>query len=482
MKHSTTGNTNTIIVDKVDEITTSIKAYRKSNDLKVEHGLVYIRGFPLGKNVTYKTIRKFFLDQNGISQIKGDGGIHFIRDGDGKRTGEAYIVFQTEEAAKEALSKNGSTMENRFIEVNLRPMRHLEIFLNTPVAQDIQSSIFWGEKDSEASKRKSPNSVTILELKGFSYNSDIPDVHKFLEGYSIKNNNIIVVFRDGKSSGDYFVEFESNEIANKALKELHKKSYGDRFIQLFKYPYSLDFNQKNNYNKKKQIDLNGKGVIYIRGIPLGTGVTYKSIRQFFDSQGKNQIIERDGVYFIRNGKGKRIGEAYIVFKTEEAAEQALLKHGSKIENRVIEVYKRPAKHLEMYLSLPAEDIENASVWGSRDQDNNLKTKKRYSEITILKLHGFAYDSEISDVREFLQGYPIKDDNILMMFRNGKFSGIVYVEFESHTIALAAVNNLQKGTYKNRFIEFFTYPYEMDFKNQTNNSFAINQANNPFRKY
>lgn len=72
-----------------------------------------------------------------------------------------------------------------------------------------------------------------LRMRGLPFSSAKEDIAKFFECYNPILDSIVLTFRsDGRATGEAYVGFETPEDSKRAM-ELHRKSMGNRYIELF---------------------------------------------------------------------------------------------------------------------------------------------------------------------------------------------------------------------------------------------------------
>ncbi|XP_043837636.1 heterogeneous nuclear ribonucleoprotein H-like isoform X1 [Dromiciops gliroides] len=174
--------------------------------------VVKIRGLPWSCRAN--EVQCFFSEckiQNGAS------GIHFIYNREGRPSGEAFVELESEDEVKLALKKDRETMGHRYVEV----------FKSNIVEMD------W------VLKHTGPNSPAIandgfVRLRGLPFHCSKEEIVQFFSGLEIVPNGITLqVDFQGKSSGEAFVQFASQEIAEKALQK-HKERIRYRYIEIFR--------------------------------------------------------------------------------------------------------------------------------------------------------------------------------------------------------------------------------------------------------
>uniref|UniRef100_A0A4X2LY25 RRM domain-containing protein n=1 Tax=Vombatus ursinus TaxID=29139 RepID=A0A4X2LY25_VOMUR len=180
---------------------------------KGEEGFVVkVRGLPWSCSVS--DIQHFFSEckiQNEAS------GIHFIYTRDGRPSGEAFIELESEDEVKLALKKDRETMAHRYVEVFKSNKVEMDWVLNHTALNCLDTT-----------------SDGYVRLRGLPFSCNKEDIIQFFSGLEIMPNGITlpVDFR-GKNSGEAFVQFASQETAEKALKK-HRERIGHRYIEIFK--------------------------------------------------------------------------------------------------------------------------------------------------------------------------------------------------------------------------------------------------------
>ena len=73
----------------------------------------------------------------------------------------------------------------------------------------------------------------ILRMRGLPFSATKDDISEFFKKYNPVLDSIVLTYRsDGRATGEAYVGFESPEASKEAM-ELHKKSMGNRYIELF---------------------------------------------------------------------------------------------------------------------------------------------------------------------------------------------------------------------------------------------------------
>lgn len=75
----------------------------------------------------------------------------------------------------------------------------------------------------------------ILRMRGLPFDVTVRDITDFFAGHRFILDSIRVARRpDGRPTGDGFIMFETFDDASRALEQLHKKNMGRRYIELFR--------------------------------------------------------------------------------------------------------------------------------------------------------------------------------------------------------------------------------------------------------
>lgn len=186
--------------------------YMGDADGEQEEGFVVrIRGLPWSASVDEVSN---FLE--GCEIVDGKDGINFTSTRDGRPSGEAYIELITEKDLELALSKDKNHMGKRYIEV-FRSKR---------------SEMDWVVKRSGPGQMN--NNDAVIRLRGLPFGCSKEEIAHFFSGMELVPNGITLLQdHQGRTTGDAYVQFASQEIAEKAQQK-HKEKIGHRYIEIFK--------------------------------------------------------------------------------------------------------------------------------------------------------------------------------------------------------------------------------------------------------
>uniref|UniRef100_A0A7S1KS96 RRM domain-containing protein n=1 Tax=Percolomonas cosmopolitus TaxID=63605 RepID=A0A7S1KS96_9EUKA len=332
----------------------------------VDTSVLRLRGLPW--TATSADIEKFFADVVKVENPEND--ILIVLNFHGRSTGEAYVKFSSvEETQEAALKKDRAHMGHRYIE--LFPASEEEM-----------------EKSRSIMERelKELGNSSVARMRGLPQGTKKEEIHKFFEGLHEKIVKILLLPREtSRGPGGAYVEFESPEVVEEALKR-NKEKIGTRYIELFRstkaemtaaerYLEQLEQYKANSgdkdrpflgrrfkkFGKRRSQNSGGQrrqrshthnnygmqmmthhmmrhekfsdAVVRLRGLPFNADEV--DIAEFF---GDLPIVER-GIHFIYNSNdGKKTGEAYVEFASVEAKQEAMKKDRATMGKRYIEIF------------------------------------------------------------------------------------------------------------------------------------------------
>ncbi|XP_018409058.1 PREDICTED: G-rich sequence factor 1 [Nanorana parkeri] len=194
----------------------------------------------------------------------------------------------------------------------------------------------------------------IVRARGLPWSCTAEDVLNFFSECNVSNGTDGVHFifnRDGKPRGDAIIEFETAEDLSKAL-EQHKKYMGQRYVEVFE----MSHKDAELLLRRLQTSTSPTGMssmsqtatmpaspndatVRLRGLPYSC--TEQDILNFFSGLS----IADEGITFVLDQRGRKSGEAFVQFVSQEHAEHALLKHKQEIGSRYIEIF--PSRRSEI---------------------------------------------------------------------------------------------------------------------------------------
>jgi len=181
----------------------------------------------------------------------------------------------------------------------------------------------------------------VVRCRGLPWSTTVDEIVNFFSDVSFKDEKESVhltLTREGRPSGEAYIELETEEDMNKAL-EKDKAHMGKRYIEVFKSKFSeMDWVVKRSGNSEKGGDgekgqLFEDNVVRLRGLPFDS--TKNDIEKFFDGM----EITNNGILMTSDYQGRSSGEAYVQFSSKQDGEKALEKNKQSIGHRYIEVFR-----------------------------------------------------------------------------------------------------------------------------------------------
>lgn len=171
-----------------------------------------------------------------------------------------------------------------------------------------------------------PTRSSVLRLRGLPFAATESDIEEFFKGFQLKQ--VQICKRNGRSTGEAYVQVENENAAGNAMQELNCKHMGRRYIEIFEASES-DLSP----------GLEGRGclgyVLRLRGLPYSA--TREDVEKFFETIEIHKGEE--GVVFSCTASGRPTGEAYVEFLSEEAQLEAMKRHKEHMGSRYIELFK-----------------------------------------------------------------------------------------------------------------------------------------------
>ncbi|KAG7267477.1 hypothetical protein CRUP_007967 [Coryphaenoides rupestris] len=280
--------------------------------------VVRIRGLPWSCSVD--EVQRFFSDCKIANNATS---IHFTYTREGRPTGEAFVEVETEEDLKIAVKKDRETMGHRYV----------EIFKSNNVEMD------WVMKHTGPNCPETTGDG-LCRLRGLPFGCSKEEI--------------------GRSTGEAFVQFASQDIAEKALKK-HKERIGHRYIEIFK---SSRAEVRTNYEpQRKPMGMHRPGPYDrpsgVRGYNMmSRGGSYERMRRggygggvsdgrYGDSGSSFQSttghcffspLNPVRVHIEVGPDGRVTGEADVEFATHEDAVAAMSKDKANMQHRYVELF------------------------------------------------------------------------------------------------------------------------------------------------
>ncbi|XP_077087604.1 G-rich sequence factor 1 [Siphateles boraxobius] len=288
--------------------------------------------------------------------------------------------------------------------------------------------------------------VFIVQVRGLPWSCTAEDLINFFSDCRIRagvQGIHIIHNRNGKPTGQAFIELEHEEDVCKALDQ-HKHYLGQRYVEV----YEITNKEAEAILKATQPITESDGVVRLRGLPFSC--TEKDIIQFFSGL---DIVE-DGITIVLNRKGRNSGDAFVQFVTKEMAEKALKRDRDVIGNRYVEIF--PSRKSEIQVQYGSRRNEtSASTPRAEDTPRKIKTANGSpisATVNLVQMRGLPYEATAEDIVKFFA--PISLVKVLVEYSpNGRPTGEAEAYFRTHQDAVSAMSK-DKEYINERYIELF----------------------------
>lgn len=180
---------------------------------RVRSCLVRIRGLPWSAGPN--DVQDFFAPLT----LAAESPITFISGLGGKRTGEAYVRFESGVDAEKALRYNKATLGRRYIEVFSATDSDLEVSIHRQ-----GPSRHCGDK--------------VIRCRGLPFQVTVTEVSEFFAEYGVKDDHVTLDVHGtgryvGSPNGEAWVTFRDEETAKRAYQKQNLKCIGSRYVELY---------------------------------------------------------------------------------------------------------------------------------------------------------------------------------------------------------------------------------------------------------
>ncbi|XP_018328130.1 heterogeneous nuclear ribonucleoprotein H-like isoform X2 [Agrilus planipennis] len=262
----------------------------------------------------------------------------------------------------------------------------------------------------------------IAKLRGLPWSATTDDIITFFKDCNIKggkNGIHMTTSREGRPSGEAFVEFVDVEDLQRALLR-DRDHMGNRYIEVFKVNRA-----EMEWVIKRcgpMYGSNEDGCVRLRGLPFGC--SKEEIAQFFTGL---EIVP-NGITLLTDYSGRSSGEAYVQFVNKEVAEKALLKHRERIGHRYIEIFRSSLSEVSSVLGYNGRRIgggPGGMGYNSRPSpydrgDHRYGGMNRFQSRGSRSFKGGFSNSIVSD-RKF-NDYDVPNSPWMGASRNGSLAG------------------------------------------------------------
>ncbi|EFX70109.1 hypothetical protein DAPPUDRAFT_202511, partial [Daphnia pulex] len=209
--------------------------------------IVRMRGLPY--DCTAKQVVEFFEsggEDVGSTVLDGDSGVLFVKKHDGRATGDAFVMFATEEEGSKALAKHRDIIGSRYIELFRSTTAEVQQVLNRsmdPRTYETQAPLIPQLPQMPLLPQNMITSGTrkdCIRLRGLPYEAQVEHILEFLGEHakSIVYQGVHMVYNaQGQPSGEAFIQMDSEQSSFQAAQQRHHRYmvFGkkQRYIEVF---------------------------------------------------------------------------------------------------------------------------------------------------------------------------------------------------------------------------------------------------------
>eukprot|EP01026_Neomeris_dumetosa_P042465 TRINITY_DN353_c1_g1_i3.p1 TRINITY_DN353_c1_g1~~TRINITY_DN353_c1_g1_i3.p1 ORF type:complete len:481 (-),score=70.51 TRINITY_DN353_c1_g1_i3:437-1879(-) len=181
-------------------------------------------------------------------------------------------------------------------------------------------------------------SSSVLRLRGLPFEAKENDVRNFFDGFHLLH--VHLCRRNGKTTGEAYVQLDSEEEGERARLQLDRSAMGRRYIEIFPA-------KEVELKKRRAWESQVTGfIVRMRGLPFNA--THHDVQNFFDGIIISQ--NRDSILLTYNVNKRPSGEAFVEFPSEEARSEALKRDRKMIGHRYIELFPANKSDVDKALS------------------------------------------------------------------------------------------------------------------------------------
>ncbi|XP_023221970.1 RNA-binding protein fusilli-like isoform X1 [Centruroides sculpturatus] len=373
--------------------------------------IVRMRGLPY--DCTPQQVIEFFATGDIVCQVMdSEEGVLFVRKPDGRATGDAFVLFETEEMAGKALQKHRQVIGSRYIELFRSTTAEVQQVLNRsldPQSYDQPQPLIANLPQVPLLPQQllpSGSRRDCIRLRGLPYEAQVEHILEFLGEYAknIVFQGVHMVYNaQGQPSGEAFIQMDSEHSAYIAAQQRHHRY--------------MVFGKKQRYIEVFQCSVDDMNLVLTGGIPVQ--------RPLFASGG-----------LLTSTSGAVLPSAYGTYPYVQSAQ--VLPTLAPLTPRV-PTYYTPI----FYWPYPSPPVSPTTYYP-------------HTGPTMVILRGLPYTATVVEVLNFFQGIAELSPECIQLQRNGdgRPNGEALVTFPSRADAERAIQEKNRHNMGNRYIELF----------------------------
>lgn len=157
--------------------------------------------------------------------------VHLLRRSDGRASGDAYAVFDTEEAATAAMAHDKQKLGNRWVDL-FRSSKG-ELYSITALGGIMLPSASTSSSAPHATTSALGEDHSVVKMRGLPWNVSPKDIAAFLAPILVPEGGVhLMNGNNGRPSGIAYVELETEDDQKEAVAK-DKQCIGGRYIDVF---------------------------------------------------------------------------------------------------------------------------------------------------------------------------------------------------------------------------------------------------------
>jgi len=300
-------------------------------------GVLRLRGLPY--SATADEVLQFF----GSPVELQSSNVHLLKRSDGRPSGDAYVVFDTEDAATQGLQYDKQKLGSRWIDIFQSSKG--ELYSLTSVG-GIMLPTAPGDEAAQQPEGAAAlgDGYSVVKLRGLPWNVTIEDIETFLSPLAVPAGGVhLMNGANGRPSGLAYVELSTEEDQAAAL-AMDKQSIGGRYIDIFNCSQTeLQARLQGGMERWGQGGAGGAPAgdaqfVKLRGLPYSA--TEQQVAGFFAPL---QVV---AVQIAFNAGGQPSGFGFVQLRTSEDVAAALQRSNQVLGSRYVEVFRCSRSDME----------------------------------------------------------------------------------------------------------------------------------------
>ncbi|XP_053571173.1 RNA-binding protein 12B-B [Bombina bombina] len=382
---------------QIEKVSQNKQRARSGSPFRQEF-FIHLKNLSFG--VEKEDIKKFVCDRD-----MSDSQVKFLLDKNGHRTRECFLVVQNERQFQKCLDLNKQNLCSRTVFISPIDKKSMVELIESNIKPTLPKM---RSHEDNVSKLITPESRFSLRrciyLRNFNFDVSKNDIQKFFDGFSVKVEDIILLYdQRGLGLGEALVTFPS-EIQAITAERLHRQCFLGTEILL----------QRISEAEKKEICFNTFTDVVDKKARRSPSYENKNLGSGKSHEPPKNLFERSD---LKSTSGDLAG--WTVGLSDQ------VKHFGGTEKQRV-------------------DIRNMTVidYSHGGSTSHQSVNCRPSEFTTVQVTNLPFTANAEEILNFFHGYSVISNSITVRHKNtGIRTGYAIICFENYEEALAAVNEL-----------------------------------------